>query len=259
MKWFLKFGFLLLVSLPCHSQSIKDAGYDHLAMDIQQNLYTWKGATLWKYSKTGTLIAMHSIPSYGIIHDVDPGNSIKSLVFHKESGIIELLDDHLSPSGAQINLFDYGLTSISSAALIGSSSIILFDETNQYLYISDFNLNIENTTKCDFTKGLSPQRILVSQEKIILLIDSIQGIYIFDQFGSYVKRFPLKGITAAQIYGNQLYYSKENLIYKYDLVKLDLSSIQTKTPLPNIQDFIIDKDNTLIILDTNGKIIRQTY
>lgn len=259
MKRFIEFAILLLICLPCHPQSIKDVGYDHLAMDIQQNLYVWKGANLWKFDKMGTLIAAHSIPSYGIIHDVDPGNSIKSLVFHKESGIIELLDNKLSASGSPIRLFDHGMTSISSTALFGSSSIILFDETNQYLYISDFNLNLRNTTKCDFNEIVSPQYILVSQEKTILLIDSIHGIYTFDQFGSYLKRIPIIGITSAHLSGKDLYYAKENQLYKYNMMKVELTKLSTEHPLPIIRDFHIDNDNSVIILNSEGKIIRLTY
>ena len=236
------------------AQSLSDATHSHFTTDIQNNIYTWSGSSLTKYTTqntpAGEVLWVFDKPVYGNISSVD-ANVIKTLVFYQESGKIVLLNNTLSPIGNELDLFAHDLTSITLAALFGNNRIVLFDETNQDLYITDLNLSVISKTHCSFPEEIAPFSLQSESDHCIMLVDSLKGAFFFDRFGTFDKTFPIPGITSAQLYGEILIYLKDNLIYFYNRKKLEQSPAHpTFTNSKEIRKargdlYILDKDGVL--------------
>ena len=166
------------------AQSLSDVTHSHFTTDIQNNIYTWSGSSLTKYTTqntpAGEILWVFDKPVYGNISSVD-ANVIKTLVFYQESGKIVLLDNTLSPIGNELDLFEHDLTSVTLAALFGNNRIVLFDETNQDLYITDLNLNVVSKTHCNFPEEIAPFSLQSESDHCIMLVDSLKGVFFFDR------------------------------------------------------------------------------
>lgn len=201
---------------------------DNFATDIQNNLYFWKDGNLCMYTIKGEHIANYSDTQAGPITSVSVNTGTKVLVFHQESGSISLLNNKLALIEKPIQLYDKGWYTITEAALLGSSQIVLYDAANEDLIITDLNLTILNKTHCDFGKNFTPQLLRVSSEKEILLIDSTSGVYFFDSFGTFEKKIALLGIEDAHFYNGVLFYLIKNQIHSYRLLDLEYSTLEAR-------------------------------
>ena len=56
--------------------------------------------------------------------------------------------------------------------------------------------------------------------------DSTLGILVFDVFTNYIKTIPIKGIVDFKILGDDLYFSKNQVLYGYKLKGLLQKSVQ---------------------------------
>jgi len=248
-------SLLLIVALGhlCAQErpSLSDARCDQFTTDVQSNLYLWKGNTLDMYSMEGMHLADYKDLKAGNITSVSAQLGSKILVYHQESGTINLLNNKLAPIDNALDLFEKGWFTISNAALLNTNRIVLYDEANQELIITDLRLNVENKTHCDFGSHFIPQLLKVSSEKEILLIDSASGVYFFDAFGSFDKRIAIVGIKDACLFQNTLYYLTQNKIYAYHLQTMEQFGPETY-PFTVIS-FVTNHSN-LFYLDETGKI-----
>lgn len=232
--------------------SFTDIRCDNFTTDIQNNLYLWKDATLSLYTNTGEHIADYSDPKAGPIASTSANTGTKILVFHQESGTINLLNNKLAVIDNPIHLFEKGLFTITEAALLGTSQIVLYDASNEDLIILNLNLTTSSKTHCDFGKEFSPQLLRISSEKEILLIDSASGIYFFDSFGTFEKKISIIGIKDAHLYQGILYYLKGDLLYGYRLENKEQFEIPLE-PLSSIKAFSTSQSHQFF-LDKSGKI-----
>ena len=255
MKRYL-FSLIWIVALvQIHAQerpSFTDARWDYFTTDIHNHLYLWKDGFLSLYEIEGNHLADYSSPKDGNITTVSANLGTKILLFHQEAGSIQLLDNKLLPITKPLNLFDKSLFSISLAALLGTSQIVLYDEANQDLLITDLNLNILNKTHCDFSKNFAPQLLKINSEKEILLVDSISGVYFFDTFGTFVKKIALPHIEDAQLFKNTLIFLKNNHLHSYHLLTLEHNDIEMVASYA-IKAFELTRFYS-IFLDKNGHI-----
>lgn len=247
-------AFFILIALHViigQSQTLFNATYDHFTSDIQANLYPWSGSSLTKCSPAGEVLRVFDKPAFGNISYVDAG-VVKTLVFYRESGKIVLLDNTLSPIGNVLDLFKHDFSSITLAALSGNNRIILFDETNQDLYISDLNLTFVSKTHCNFPEEIAPFSLQCEPDHCIMLVDPQKGFFFFDQFGTFERQIPISGIQSAQLSGDNLIYLKDNTLYQYNRKRLELTQA-IPSWVPNSKEirkagswlFILDKDGIL--------------
>lgn len=232
--------------------SFTNVSCSNFTTDIHNNLYLWKDAHLSLYTVSGERIADYSDPKSGPIASVSANAGTKILVFHQESGIITLLNNKLAVIEKPIHLFEKGWYTITDAALLGTSQIVLYDASNEDLIILNLNLTTSNRTHCDFGKDFSPQFLRINSEKEIMLIDSTSGVYIFDSFGTFMKKFTIIGIKDAHLYQGILYYLKENHLYGYRLEDMEQFEIPIKQ-LPTLKAFSTNH-NHFFYLDETGKI-----
>lgn len=246
-----------IIALAANAQEqfifINNNSYDHFTTDILSNVYAWENTSLDKYSSEGKLISHYKSNSLGNITSVDASIPSKILVFFQESGSILFLDDNLVPIGNTLNLFDMGLYSISLVSHASVQSIVLYDHATQNLYITDLNLNITHTTPCNFSTDFTPSLLCPELDKGFLLIDQSYGLFLFDKYGTFDKRFSFLDVNAAKIQKGSIFFLKGDILYQYEM-----NSLNQRTILSNMEDmteFCITY-SYIFFLDASGVLYR---
>ena len=230
----------LFFDIPCGS----------ITTDIQGNVFLTRDFNLNMLSADGTKRLNFGEPTYGNIAQVDAGIASKILVFYRESGIITLLNNELSPIGNPLSLFDKSLMTISLTTMGNPNKIVLYDEANQDLLITDLSLNTLSQTHITFPGEFHPTDMQVVPEHRIALLDTLHGICLFDFFGTFERQIPISGVKAMQLMKDQIIYLKDNMLFRYSLpTATSPMSIETiDIPLPDIKQFHFFQ-NTLYYID----------
>ena len=123
---------------------------------------------------------------------------------------------------------------VTLAAMGNPNTIVLYDEANQELILTDLSLNISSRSHITFPGEFHPTDMQVVPEHLIALLDEHHGICLFDFFGTFVREIPISGITAMQLLKDQIIYLKDKTLYQYTLptenTPLDLRPLDTKMP-----------------------------
>jgi hypothetical protein len=93
-------------------------------------------------------------------------------------------------------------------------------------------------------KTINPRQI-VESGILLYLVDSKNGIFVFDNQGNYIKNIPVADTRNIKIIDGIIYYFKENCIYSYN----NLTFTETRyTETPDIKNIQVGKT---IIAGTN--------
>ena len=246
----------MIVALSCTAQErlfFADRAYESLTTDIQGNIYLTSGSNLDFFTPDGKRHLNYSDPTWGNITKVDAGIASKILVFYRESGTITLLDNELAPIGSPLNLLEKSLATVSLAAMGNPNKIVLYDEANQDLIITDLSLNILSQSHITFPGEFHPTDMQVVPEHRIALLDTLHGICLFDFFGTFEREIPIPGIQAMQLMKDRIIYLKDNTLYKYILptAYFPMSIEALDINLPKIKQFHIFQ-NTLYYIDDHN-------
>lgn len=229
--------------------------YESVTTDLQGNLYLTSGTHLDFFTPDGKRHLNYSDQNWGNITRVDAGIASKILVFYRESGVIVLLNNELAPISGPLNLFDKSLMTVSLAAMGNPNKIVLYDEANQDLLITDLSLNVLTRTHITFPGEFHPSDMQVIPEHRIALLDTLNGICLFDFFGTFEKEIPIPNIKIMQLEKDGVDYCQNSQIFHYRMPS-------AKTPLrepaiifywPNLRDFDINS-GTLYYIDNQGHI-----
>jgi hypothetical protein len=226
-----------IVALGCANaqERLFDMPCEGITTDLQGNVFVTRGTNLELLSADGKRQRNYSEPTHGNITSVDAGIASKILVFYRESGTILLLNNELSPICSPINLFDRSLMTISLVAMGNPSKIVLYDEANQNLIITDFSLNTISQSHITFPGEFHPTDMQVVPEHRIALLDTLHGICLFDFFGTFEREIPIPGIKAMQLMKDQIIYLKDKAVYQYILPSetspMSISSLEITIPV----------------------------
>lgn len=229
-----------------------DQTAEGFTVDILGHIYCWKGSELVKYNLSGERTLQHSAPLLGEIASTDASIPSRVQVFYPSSGIIQILDNNLVTVSGDIDLTGNNLTTITATAMTSTNNIVLFDKANQELLLADLDLNILNRTRINLPEDVDASRIAIIPEHNILLVDTTEGIYWFDAFGTFLHKMPLPGICDVQTIGNDLYYLKDNTIFQYSRQRMEVRTIYEAQTI-KVKEFRLS-GNRLHLLDTEYKL-----
>jgi len=229
--------------------------YESVTSDIQGNLYLTSGTHLDFFTPDEKRHLNYSDQTWGNITRVDVGIPSKILVFYRESGTIILLNNELAPISSPLNLFDKSLMTVSLAAMGNPNKIVLYDEANQDLLITDLSLNVLTRTHITFPGEFHPSDMQVIPEHRIALLDTLRGICFFDFFGTFEKEIPVPNIKIMQLEKDGAIYYQNNQIFHYRMpsAKNPLREPAIIFSKPNLKDFDINAGK-LYYIDNQGYI-----
>ncbi|MFT4092416.1 MAG: hypothetical protein QM640_02165 [Niabella sp.] len=219
-------GFVISCALK--AQSPAQAGklrtiagnYVSFSIDNLENIYLLSATNqLKKLNANGDSVSVfNDIKKFGEVTLVDISNPVKILLFYKGFSTIAILDGTLTLKNT-IDLRRKNLFNVTAVGLSYDGNIWLYDEIAGNLKKMDDEGNVIFQTadfRQLFDRAVMPTRIF-DQSQYVYLCDSLQGIYVFDYYGSYKNRIDITRWNHLRIIDKYIYGSGSGNLYRYNI------------------------------------------
>lgn len=172
------------------------------AVDNLDNLYVvTERNTLKKYHANGDSAGVYNdVRRFGRLHALDVSNPLKLLLFYKEFSTVVILDRFLAMKGA-LDLRRSNMVQVSAAATSYDNNIWVFDALESKLKKVDDNGRVLLETvdfRQLFGETILPQTI-IDQDQWVYLYDPKVGLFVFDRYGSFHKKYAVPGWSAFRV------------------------------------------------------------
>ena len=105
---------------------------------------------------------------------------------------------------------------------------------------SGFKLSYKSTVLDQKLSSLQIDQMLIRENNIYINVPT-KGIFVFDQFGKYIKTFDILNASGLQIIENQLFYKQNNKFFRFNLQTLAKASIKLPEDVSGDRYFQIQK------------------
>jgi hypothetical protein len=239
VKYIFKILFLLFSSVNGFAQ--KDSSFilvrtyqgdiANAAMDNLDNLYivSSKGQVK-KFNAAGDSVAVYNeIRNFGKLFSIDVSNPLKLLLFYKDFSTVVVLDRFL----ANMNTLNLRKFSVIQPGAVGTSyddHIWVYDEYDNKLKKLDFqgkHLLETADFRTVFNQVVAPQKIM-NDNGLVYLADTTNGVFVFDNYGSFKKKIPVMRWQSIAITSNNLVSTNNEMLTIYN--PSTLMETQRKNP-----------------------------
>lgn len=264
MKWVLLFLLGLhaaLVSAQLPMPIIKSIPILAHAIEVDElgNVYVLRSDNLLlKYNEHGDSLANYNALSNGQISAIDVTNPLRIMLYYARYAKLVLLDRMLAPK-SELNVRKLNLLNANVIASSAEGNLWVYDQFNATLNKLDMELNyiIKGNDLRQQLSELPKPVAMLERNRRVYLVDTAQGILIFDQYGSYLNMIPLLGLTHLQVIANQLVYRKGNELIVYDMNRIE----ERRLALPQLPDLPIQaallSRNILYVLYPDRLVLYQ--
>jgi len=218
--------------------------------DIFGNIYMINNNKITKFNSNGEIITSWASNNMSQITSIDVSNPFKILVCFGNLGIVQLLDNFLTPISANISFTEIGLyppiivcNSYYGGFWIYNNSLFLlqkYDE-NLSLITKSHELKIND-------KPIEPYYITEFKNNVYISDTNI-GIIITDKYGALIKIVPLNKIKEFNCYDDYIIYTNNDNIVFFNYNTLTQSSL--KIPVKDVLKAQV-KNNKLYVLNNQG-------
>jgi hypothetical protein len=251
----LVFLFLLLSS-SCFSQdnykllTILGDNADFFTTDNQCNVYTVKGSELTKFDKKGKLLYKYSNKKYGNISFVDASNMLRVLVYYRDFSSVVFLDNTLTENADPLNVQTLDLLQVPLVCASYNNGLWFFDQSKFALlhYDKTFRDIIETGNLNQLLSDSLQPNMMLEYNNRLYLNNPRSGILVFDNYGTYLKTIPVKGLSAFQPIGDWVYYAMDKKIKAYNIKTTEEKEFSV---LPGFKNFRLETD-ILVLGDETG-------
>lgn len=219
--------------------------------DNLQNIYIWNHCSIKKVDAKGRQLYDYDDRSYGDVSSLDVTDPMKLMAFYKNFPEVLFLDNTLSINGTPINPGQMGFPLTTLACLSHDNGVWLYDAQNLQLVRLDKNMNIKQQTGSLMELLGFPvnPNYLMEYNDYVYMNDTAQGILEFDEFGTYYRTIPVKGLTSFEVRGNELFYLHSRRLHTLHLNTL----LEDETALPDSLSKMVRIEKNLLFenyLDT---------
>jgi hypothetical protein len=235
--------FFLESSFPIETQKMEvdDLGY----------VYFIKNQTIEKRETTGHLLFRNSELNYGVIDHFDLTNPLQPFVYYKTQNKLLVLDNTLSQQGDLIDLNEKYPGQIEAVAGSKGDAYWLWNASNSELIKVDRQfllLSKSGNMSQMLNKTFHPHQIL-ERGSHVFLVDSVNGIFEFDIYGTYRKHVNLLTNQAIQFENDYFITIKNDSIHFLSINQIE--SFGEKMPSTKTEQAFL-KSNRLFTLNENG-------
>lgn len=223
-------------------------------VDHFEQLYLTDKDQLQKFNADGKLIFEQSLKKYGQLTEIDAKNPMKVMLFSEQQQVVLYVDNTLTIQQAAIDLSEFDLNSVSHvASSIQPDKFWVYDPENSKIYLlaskKSQSVRIENTAGLLNLSNVS--RIFEQNEKLFV-IDSQQGIFLFDLFGTLINQLDQKDFLWVEVNASYLYMLREKSLDIINLETMNLRSIPL--PVQGVTKFKITQK--AVFLEADSKIYK---
>ncbi|MGE0561571.1 MAG: hypothetical protein AB7O47_07130 [Flavobacteriales bacterium] len=212
-----------------------------------------------KIGKNGQRQFTYSNNILGEITSVDVFNPMKIVVFFKDFSKIVILDNTLTEQGSVLDLNEVSLEETSLVCTSYNNGIWYYNPVKfQLTRIEHFSKSSNTSANIStiLNKNIQPN-FLVEYNNKVYLNDPVNGILVFDIYGTYLKTIPIYNLNTFQVKENYLLYvSEEGHIETYDFFTLE-QAVFKPIEYANIKWVRIENKNIYIINSKNELIIEK--
>ncbi len=227
---------------------------DFFTSDQLGNLYIIKNTELKKVDFENNQEKNYSNSLFGKISTVDVSDPFKTLLFYKDFNKIVFLDKNLSEIISPIILDDLGYYNVLSVCQSVNGGFWLFDQSLSQLVYIDKNLNTvkKSSQLSDLLRQNIEQKQVFMLEKndYIYLGINGEGVLLFDNYGTYLKTFPLLNSGGFQVSNGIISYYKKGELYFYNTNNFTENHIT----LPKHDCIQVRIENKRLFMQTKEKI-----
>jgi hypothetical protein len=196
-----------------------DVQGDFVRSDELGNAFLVNDNRLVKYSPDGKILRTYSNLYSGDITFIDTHDPFKILLYYRDFGKLEFLDQSLSLASSTIDLsmLDLSLATLACASYAGAFWV--YNPMNFELVRVTAGLEIkERSGNLQQVSGITPDpNYMLERDNFLYLNDPVTGIMMFDKYGTYYKTIPVRGLTSFQVFDNKLIYVTGNDISIYNI------------------------------------------
>lgn len=173
---------------------------------------------LLKYNRDGDSLTIQNYKRYGKLESIDASNPFEIYLFYKDLNTVLLVDNQLTLRSS-FDLENLEMVNVSATARSADNGLWLYDLSSNRLkkYNKQQDLEIESVPSNFYSNSiLSPFQIIDKQNQVFVC-DSSEGIFVFDNYGIFYKRLPIRTHKPIQIEGENLIYATDSAYTKYSL------------------------------------------
>jgi hypothetical protein len=191
-----------------------------VAMDNLDNFYIISSTgQIKKFNAAGDSSGVYNqAKNFGKLYSMDVSNPLKILLFYKDFSTVVILDRFLA-SQATMDLKKFSVLQPTAIGLSYDNNIWVFDEYDNKLKKLDEQGNrlLETADfRTVFGDSFVPQKI-INDNGLVYLADTANGIFVFDNYGSFKKKIPLKNWQSIAVSNSSLIstYNETLTIYNF--------------------------------------------
>jgi len=208
------------------SFSIPFAG-QYFTTDNIGNIYTVDSDySIRKYSDQGKLIARVNFKIYGDLAHIDASNPFEVYLHYRDQQRLVIIDNLLSIRG-EIDLSSISNVEISALCRSYDNGFWCFDGGTAKLikYSKDRIRQKESISAAIWTSEVWKPHRIYEDGKNVYVLDSTNGIAIFDVFAQFKKIVRLKGVSDIQIVNDEIIYRKADCLIRYNPILLESDTL----------------------------------
>ena len=186
-----------------------------VAMDNFDNLYIISTTgQIKKLNADGDSVGVYNqTKNYGKLYTIDVSNPLKILLFYKDFSSIVILDRFLA-NQSSIDLKRYSILNPSAIGNSYDNDIWVYDDYDNKLKKIDEQGNklLETADfRSVFNQQISPHKIF-SSNNLVYLADTVNGVFVFDNYGSFKKKIPVTNWQTIAIANNNIISTNNEII-----------------------------------------------
>ena len=247
---------LIVISGFSQSSMMIDKG-ENLTTDQFGNYYLVGQTEIKKYNRHSELQYTYSNNVLGEIATVDVFDPLKILVYFRDFTKVLVLDNMLAPTSNIIDLTELELEETSLVCRSYNNSIWYYNPVKFELIRKGNDLITTNNSGNLATllgKNIQPN-FLVEYNNRVYLNDPVNGVLVFDIYGTYLKTIPLFNLNQFQVKDKYiLYVNEQSQIERYDFFTLGMKTYHTEkyreVKLVRIENnfiYVVDKNYKLTV------------
>jgi hypothetical protein len=200
----------------------------------------------------------NDVRRYGKLFSIDVSNPLKVLLYFKNFGTVLVLDRFLNVRST-IDLRRQNLFQVKAIGQSYDNNIWVFDEQESKLKkVGDDGKVIDQSAdfRMIFDSMPSPQ-VIIDQEKLVYLYDSIKGVYVFDYYGAFKNRLFFPGWSDFTVINKIMFGRDGDYLYRYEPGTLNLQKFAVNKAIREARKIKIT--NTFLYALEDGVIEVYAY
>jgi hypothetical protein len=182
---------------------------------LQQIYLVTPEGEIIKMSADSTILGKYSNKKLGAVESVDATNPFSILVYYRDFQTIVLLNRSMIETNTY-SLADLYVSQAGPVAVGEDNSLWLYDLGASKLrkFITEGNtIKGTNTTVMQF-KGAKPNKLMVKDGEVFMNAPE-HGLFAFDLYGKFERKYDFKGLTDFQIVEKQIVFRQAGEFFRY--------------------------------------------